>query len=295
MKPKKRPARWLAFLLNLVCPPAGYVYAGALRWAVGTVVALVLGSGIAMVWTINAPPGLYASIAPGWSLFELAPVIGLGLAIHAAVLAGRPGRRLSLWPAVAVVGVLWLSLLALAQAVRAFAPIATYTVASESMAPSLAVGDVLLSSGDRTLCGDAVIAPGDIVFFRDGRGVIYSHRAVAGPGQTVEMRAGRLFIDGRAVERRPVRRQPSASGSAEVFRETLSNGRSYLTMDFGPRGALDDSPVTRLPADHWFVLGDSRDNAVDSRVRGPVATTDICGVAVRILSASDPERIGTRP
>lgn len=291
----KRPARWLAFLLNLVCLPAGYVYVGSLRWAAGTVVALVLLGVCAIVWTVNAPPGIYMSIAPGWSLFGLAPVIGLALAIHAAILAGRPGRRLPLWPAVAVAGVLWLAPLALAQAVRAFAPIATYSVASESMAPTLAVGDVLLSNGDRTLCGDALVAPGDIVFFRDSRGTIYSHRAVAGPGQTVAMEAGRLIIDGRAVARRPLRRETGLAGRGEVVRETLSNGRSYLTLDRGPEGPLDDFPATRVPADHWFVLGDSRDNAVDSRVRGPAAAADICGVAVRVLNAADPARIGTRP
>lgn len=55
----KRPKRWLAFLLNLIVPPAGYVYAGMPRVAIGYVVVITVATVALMAWTIAVPPGVY--------------------------------------------------------------------------------------------------------------------------------------------------------------------------------------------------------------------------------------------
>ena len=290
----RRPARWLAFLLNLVFAPAGYIYIGALRWAFGWVVAGIVLALIGMAWTVNAPPGLYLAVAPGVRLIDLALLINLLLALHVIWLASKPRRRLALWPAIGLGLLFWLVPLALGNLLRAFAPGAIYTAASASMQPTLEEGDLLLSSGDRTLCGDIGIRPGDVIFSRQ-RGAIYSHRAVAGPGQTVALVNGRLIIDGRPVAVEVIGRQTTRFGVAEVVRETLADGRSYLTLDAGPGAPFDNLAPMTVPAGHWFTLGDNRDNAMDSRADGPVAAAQICGVAVRILQASDPAKVGARP
>ena len=50
------------------------------------------------------------------------------------------------------------------------------------------------------------------------------------------------------------------------YRETLPNGVSYMTSDATPTGGLDNTQIYTVPPDHYFAMGDNRDNSLDSRV-----------------------------
>lgn len=124
-------------------------------------------------------------------------------------------------------------------------------------------------------------------------------RVVAGPGQTVAFVDGVLLLDGQLVAREQVGSTQTEDifgpRPVGIFRETLPNGRQYLTQDFGPGGDVDDIPPILVPPDHWFTVGDNRDNAIDARIDGPTPTSDLCGIVYTVLTSQNAERIGKRP
>lgn len=177
-----------------------------------------------------------------------------------------------------------------------------YVVSSRSMIPTLDEGDVVLANRPRGECGTVTPIPGDVVIV-DRNDAPWIRRIVAGPGQTVQMIAGELFIDNRPAPRERIGTLAEVevqdlglpADLTSVWRETSQSGRSYLTADFGPGGPLDDTPPITVPPEHWFTLGDSRDNAVDGRVDGPTARADICGVVLTVIRSATSARVGVRP
>ena len=91
------------------------------------------------------------------------------------------------------------------------------------------------------------------------------------PGDRIQVRGGRLLINGEML---PVRRDgigtmESGDGStltAARFIETLPGGREHPIYKLTSSGAVNDTPVYTVPAGHLFMMGDDRDNSLDSRV-----------------------------
>lgn len=211
-----------------------------------------------------------------------------------------------------------------------------FYIPSESMMPSLLKGDRLVVS--KYAYGWSWVSPsfhlwpeqsgrlfgrlptqGDIVIVTPpGLKEDYIKRVVALPGDTVEVRDGRLILNGVPV-RRQVRppalvpidanapcgiefagfmvRQGDGSFACRlpIVRETLPNGASYDTIDLGPSVGDDYGPV-KVPANHVFLMGDNRDRSADSRfglgpgengLGGPVPWENIGGRAEFITFSLD--------
>jgi signal peptidase I len=160
----------------------------------------------------------------------------------------RSGRNALEWIAI-VAGALVVALVVKTFLIQAF------------FIPSLSMYDTL-DKGDRVLVNKLSyrlhdIHRGDIVVFERPENVPDNgikdliKRVIALPGETIEARDGRVFIDGKRLEE-----------------EYLARGVTTVNLE-----------RRTIPEDHVFVMGDNRGNSEDSRVFGPIAEDLVVGRA----------------
>jgi signal peptidase I len=153
---------------------------------------------------------------------------------------------------------------ALSQAARTWV-IATYTVPTPSMVPTIQVGDRFVV--DRLVYLYRKPQPGDIVVFDDPGRVLPAlvKRVIAVEGHTVDLKDGHVVIDG------------------VVASEPYTYGKPSVPQSF-------PLPVT-VPPGYVWVMGDNRTDSGDSRTFGPIPLTSIHGRAV--FKYWPPDDVGT--
>ncbi len=181
--------------------------------------------------------------------------------------------------------VVYALLIAFAIRVLLFQP---FTIPSASMEPTLFQGDYIVVSkfaygySRHSLpfsppvfsgrLGARQPHRGDVVVFKLPRDthVDYIKRLIGLPGDRIQMKGGVVYLNDKAVPREELTPTTELTPfgfphQVERFRETLPGGKSYITYSFGSAGEVDNTGVFVVPAGHYFMMGDNRDNSADSR------------------------------
>jgi len=171
----------------------------------------------------------------------------------------------------------------IAMVVRTFA-YEPFNIPSKSMVPTLLVGDYLFVSkfsygysryslplGLPLIDGriwHEEPERGDVIVFKTPKDndTDYIKRLVGLPGDTIQVIGGILHINGKAVERERVEDYDDDGARSTQYIETLPNGVRHRVLERSDKEPNDNTPVFTVPAGHYFMMGDNRDNSLDSRV-----------------------------
>ena len=164
-----------------------------------------------------------------------------------------------------------------------------FNIPSGSMIPTLLVGDYLFVSkysygySQHSLPLSLPLIPGRVFTSVPERGDVavfklpkdnttdYIKRIVGLPGDEIQVRNGRLFVNGQIVVRKhmgqfAVRGPLGSTIGIPQYKETLQSGTSYSILERGDNFQLDNTPVYTVPPGYVFGMGDNRDDSQDSRV-----------------------------
>ena len=189
-----------------------------------------------------------------------------------------------------------------------------FNVPSGSMIPTLLIGDTLIA-GKYAYGFSKYSAPigsvpdfllpaskgrllespperGDVIVFKLPRDPSenYVKRLIGLPGDSVKVEGGRLYINGTLVPRR----ETNTGGRSRRYVETLPGGRAHEIVENSDRALHDNTAEYVVPQGHYFMMGDNRDNSLDSRVSaehggvGFVPSANLVGRVDRIMYSRDP-------
>lgn len=164
-----------------------------------------------------------------------------------------------------------------------------FNIPSGSMIPNLLVGDYLFVSkysyGYSAHSFPFGIAKfegringkkpeqGDVIVFKlpTDTSIDYIKRVIGLPGDTVQVINGRVYVNDKRLDRKLVKMSEYDNGQgmpvkATEYKETLPNGVVHTIYEEGDDMPLDNTEKYTVPENHYFMMGDNRDNSRDSRV-----------------------------
>ncbi len=197
----------------------------------------------------------------------------------------------------------------IALGVRTFA-YEPFNIPSGSMKPTLLIGDYLFVSKfsygysrhsfpwsfppyeGRIL--ESQPERGDVVVFKtpvDDK-TDYIKRVIGLPGDRIQVKGGRLYINGAEVPREAAGEGSETCNSAgarpQAYIETLPEGRKHMIWECSDNYPLDNTTEFVVPPEHFFMMGDNRDNSNDSRQSvGYVPAENLIGRAEFLFFSHD--------
>ncbi len=166
----------------------------------------------------------------------------------------------------------------------------SFFIPSESMVPSLQVGDHLFVSKYQygysryslpfsldLFKGRILASPpkrGDVAVFKKDE-VNYIKRVMGLPGDHIRVKDGVVVINGKPVKLKKVKafEVHNSQGAVQkfpTFEETLPNDVTHKILELKKGSSGDNTGMYVVPEGHYFMMGDNRDNSNDSRFNAPI-------------------------
>jgi signal peptidase I len=285
---KRRP--WIAFFESLCCPGLGQLYNGNVRWAVIALVVSTILTLVSSVYLFDTFTKLVEALLLGF-------VVDFFFAIHAYREAKRVGavalKPFQRWWIYLGFGIL---LYGLPGGYGLIIPerFLSFQIPSESMVPTLLVGDRLVADG--WAYWHASPHRGDIIVFNYPKDptVKYVKRLVGLPGDEIKIVDGELYLNGELVKAHRAS-EPSQvkDGWGVVAYDENLDGVQHEIYRSQPTLFLNFGPV-KVPEKSYFAMGDNRDRSSDSRVWGFVPEENIVGRMVYVYFSRDQEAHAVR-
>lgn len=288
---RKPKSGTIALVLGIVAPGLGHLYSARPSQAfvaLGVYLALLLPGAIVLPMVLSLSLTLVI-LSHAFSIMLL-----LAVPVSGAIVARRTPRTVRtrwnrVWVYAAFLIVAGLLMSGSLELIRMSSPLRRFGIPTQAMIPTLLVGDVAVA--DMRSSATERLSRGDVVVFEspDRAEVLYAKRIIGLPGETLEIRNRQVLIDGRALD------EPYKVHETDLNAEQWGRIREGYSVVYGADetgqdargqrrllGGMFDFGPYRVPAGHYFLMGDNRDNSKDSRAFGPVSGESIQGEMTRI-------------
>lgn len=170
----------------------------------------------------------------------------------------------------------------------------TFTIPSTGNYPTLLQGDYVIADIDAY--NKRAPKAGDLIVFTGYDEKKYTYRIVGEPKDSIEMKSNILFVNNYKLKAAEYGESTCDNMKVKLSNEKTKSGYEYSICNFyEPYSHIKrDLEKFEVPENNYFVLGDNRDNAADSRVFGFVQKEKINGKIIFVLWNKNLKRIGQK-
>jgi signal peptidase I len=279
----------IAFIISLFVPGLGQLYNGKLAKAL-TLLAITLLIPILFSYFGNNKTFI------GYVLFGLTLIV---FRLYIVVDASISAKRLKLyqikkenkWYSYTIFILLFILILNFYDLYKIIG-VETFTIPSTGNSPSLIQGDYVVA--DLDAYKNKKPKAGDLIVFIGNDGMKYTYRIVGEPNDTIEMKNNILFVNNTMLKKTKYGESSFDNMKVKLYDEKTTNGYEYSICNFfEPYPHIERNlDKFEVPENNYFVLGDNRDNAADSRVIGFVQKENIKGKIIFVLWDKQLRRLG---